>query len=446
MGAGVLKETDQDVINIIKKIALNIQDYEGLLEIVNAQKNIYTVSGLSFHPWNAVSLSHGLPGICMLYAELHEHFPDEGWDQLGHQFLGTLVQEISEQGLQSSSMFSGAAGVGLAAVCLSQNFKLYRKFTDRIHDYLLQQVPVMISECTKRDVTMSDYDAIEGLSGIANYLLIFSEDKKMRPLLLEVIQYLVNLTHDQEYDGVQIPGWYISAKNQFTPMEQQLYPNGNFNLGLSHGICGPIIILSKALLQGVNVPGQALAIKKMVDFLLQFANRDGDELSWKGFISFEEFKRGHASEQDNVRRDAWCYGSPGACMSLLYAGKALQERLYSDLAIQALQQTVQHAQHLVSPTFCHGYAGIVQILMAARELRGQAVFTDEIIFLKGKILSFYDDTYRFGFHNLEYSEDDGGRVKQLDYVGLLGGVTGVLLPLINIELGQKTRWDQAFML
>ncbi|MBE0343534.1 Subtilin biosynthesis protein SpaC, partial [Paenibacillus sp. 28ISP30-2] len=270
----------------------------------------------------------------------------------------------------------------------------------------------MLAAYSNIDIHISDYDVIEGLSGIANYLLIFSEDKKMRSLLVDILQYLVRLADDKEYQGLKIPGWHIPSQNQFTQMEEQLYPEGNFNLGLSHGIAGPIVALSKAMLQGINVPGQERAIKKMVEFLIQFASMDGEHLFWKGVISFEEFKAGCASSHVDFRRDAWCYGNPGVCIALLYAGKALEEPKYTDLALQNLRETAQNVHHVLSPTFCHGYAGIAQILMAAQKISGKDIFNEEIMLFKNKIMSFYDESYPFGFYDFEGGVDDRG-VKKL---------------------------------
>ncbi|WIM40591.1 lanthionine synthetase C family protein [Paenibacillus sp. PK4536] len=433
-----------DIVSTVKNIAIRMKQYDALLQVVNHPRQQLSLNGQHVNPWNPLTLSHGIPGVCMLYAELNAHFPEEGWDQLGHQYLSILVNEITEQGIQSSSMFSGAAGIGLTAICLSQNFQYYHKFIERIDDYLCTHVPLMITECQQRDAFISDYDVIEGLSGIANYLLLHPEEERIQQLQINVIDYLIQLSKDKEVKGIKVPGWYIPSAHQFTAQESELYPDGNFNLGLSHGISGPLLLLSKAWKQGIKREGQDQAIRKMADFLLQFASEEDHHLFWKGFISWKEFESGHASTEESFRRDAWCYGNPGIGLALWYAGTALEEPLYSDLAITNLKETVQDIHSIFSPTFCHGYAGILQILQTIDKQSSVPHFEAEISLLKNMITVFYDKQYLLGFHNYEHFQNSG--LVPVDYVGLLDGATGVCLTLLGLELKKATPWDQAFSL
>ncbi|MDN4619144.1 lanthionine synthetase C family protein [Paenibacillus sp. PsM32] len=433
-----------DIVATVKDIATRMKHYDSLLQVVNHPRQQLSVNGQSINPWNPLTLSHGIPGVCMLYAELHAHFPEEGWDEVGHQYLSILVNEITQQGIHSSSMFSGAAGIGLAAICLSQNFQYYHKFIERIDDYLYSHIPEMIANFQQRDVFISDYDVIEGLSGIANYLLVHPTDERIQQLQTNVLEYLIQLSQDKEVKDLQVPGWYIPSAHQFTTQESELYPDGNFNLGLSHGIAGPLLILSKAWKQGIRLHGQEQAIRKMADFLLQFASEEDGHLFWKGFISWDEYKAGHASTEESFRRDAWCYGNPGIGLALWYAGTALEESLYRDLAITNLKETVNDIHSIFSPTFCHGSAGILQILQTIDKQSTVPQFEKEINIVSKTIINFYDKQYLFGFHNYEHFENSG--LVPVDYIGLLDGVTGVCLPLLAVELTQMTPWDQSFSL
>lgn len=444
MSRSISAVTELETIEMVKKIALNMKDYDRLLYVTQKRENFFEVKGESINPWHPLALSHGLPGVCMLYAELHAHFPNEGWDEIGHQYLSVLVKEIGISGIQTSSMFSGAAGIGLSTLCLSQDFKLYQKFMSRINDYLLDTVPKKISVCSEQDIYMTDYDVIEGISGIVSYLLLLTEEKSMKRLLRETLEFLIRITDDIERHGEKVPGWHIPSEHHFTQQEKDLYPKGSFNLGLAHGISGIIVVLSKALITGIKVKGQEQSIKKMVEFLIQFANKDETHLFWKGFISFEEFKSGKASNKVDFRRDAWCYGNPGVCLALLYAGKALEKNEYTELAIHTLEETIKELHGIYSPTFCHGFAGISQILLKANEIIGEKYFEEHIEELKNKLINSYDDTYIFGFHNHEAFDSRG--VIPVNYVGLLDGSVGVCLSLIGIELGVKTKWREAFVL
>lgn len=219
MGRGAVSGIE---VELVKEIARQVSNYDKVLEIVNKKDNFLSIGEVPLIPWKPTALSHGIPGICMLYGELHAHFPEEGWDDLGHKYLSILVNEIKEKGLHTPSMFSGAAGIGLAAVCLSQHFTYYKGFISRINEYLAEVVPQLLTEFSQREVYMSDYDVIEGVSGIASYLLLFQEDKAMKDLLIDILKYLVRLTEDITMNGEKVPGWHIPSEHQFTDIEKKL--------------------------------------------------------------------------------------------------------------------------------------------------------------------------------------------------------------------------------
>ncbi|WP_458120431.1 lanthionine synthetase C family protein [Paenibacillus sp. Z6-24] len=445
METGTVTGTGMPIVDRIKQIALNMREYDRLLQIVTDPHNDLQLNGERIRPWSATTLSHGIPGLCMLYAELHVHFPDEGWDHTGHQYLSILVKDIAENGIRTPSLFSGAAGIGMAAVCLSLNGELYRKFIDRINDYLWAHIPDMIKNCQQRKARSGDYDVIEGLSGIASYLLLFHKEEKMRPLIDKVLNYLIELTREQEYHGIMVPGWHIPSEYQFTDQESQNYPEGNFNLGLSHGIPGPLIILCKAWQQGIRQPGQLEAIREMASFLICFSSRDEqDRLFWKGCISMEEYRHGAAGKENNFRRDAWCYGNPGVCLALFYAGEVLEVQEWKSLALDTFSQTLQQVHHIYSPTFCHGYAGIAQIASRLQQLSGEKQFENELLKLRSIIMDYDQTEYVFGFCNHEHFEGRG--LTAVQYTGLLDGTVGTALTLLHLLLGSRTPWQQAFLL
>ena len=56
------------------------------------------------------------------------------------------------------------------------------------------------------------------------------------------------------------------------------------NFGLSHGIAGPLAVLSISKLQGVSHPGLEEAIERLIEFFLQYAQEQPDgEVYWAIF-------------------------------------------------------------------------------------------------------------------------------------------------------------------
>ena len=82
--------------------------------------------------WEQTTLSGGLPGICLLLGKLMELYPgEERFVELARGCLGQCVSYLNEHGTFSSSMFSGLAGMGLGAYCVSNGGRDYQKLIKR---------------------------------------------------------------------------------------------------------------------------------------------------------------------------------------------------------------------------------------------------------------------------------------------------------------------------
>jgi len=428
----------------IKKIANNMKDYDQVVRMVTDEKNCRTINGIKYSEWEPTSLSHGLPGLCLLYSRLHKLFPDEGWDRITHQYLSTLVTHINKEGIPGLSMFSGASGIGLAVVSASNGFRNYNKLLNTINDYICNRFEEYLKTLDYSQGTHSfTFDVIEGLSGIMSYLMIYIKQKSMHKYILQGLKKLIELTQVITVNEREIPGWYITAENQFSEQEQQIYPKGNFNTSLSHGVAGPLVILSKAYMEGVVVSGHEEAISRIVKFYQDFRSNDGKRDFWKGQLSLNEVVEGEVSNENVIRRDAWCYGTPGICYALICAGTALKRSDWVSYGVDTLKKAVVDLRGLYSPTFCHGFAGIIQLLRSTEELLEVPIFTNEINQLQEKTLSYYEESNIFGFKNMEYDETEN-MIRPYNAVGLLDGCVGTCLVLLGED--KENFWEKAFLL
>ena len=289
------------------------------------------------------------------------------------------------------------------------------------------------------------YDVIEGLSGVLSYLGIYRNQRKYYNVITRGLEILVNLTKDIEIQGQVVPGWYIPVQNQFSELEQDLYPKGNFNTSLSHGIAGPLIILSDMMANGIIVDGQEEAIIKIIKFLFDFKLNDGERDFWKGQIDFDEVVNKKLTDENIIRRDAWCYGNPGICYAIVSAGNALDNQRLIDYGIENLRLTMNNIKGIFSPTFCHGYAGLYQVLNSVEMLLQKEFFSLEKELLKNKIIDFYNPDYIYGFKNMEL-DNKMEKIKPYDVCGLLEGTTGVCLSLLEGEKKSDNLWKKAFLL
>lgn len=108
---------------------------------------------------------------------------------------------------------------------------------------------------------------------------------------------------------------------------------GHANLGLAHGIPGPLALSAVAWREGVRVPGQAETIEAIARFLVTWSEVDAYGRYWPASLNRGQYRRRPARLPRT--RAAWCYGTPGVARALQLAGCALDRTDWTDLARDA---------------------------------------------------------------------------------------------------------------
>jgi hypothetical protein len=205
---------------------------------------------------------------------------------------------------------------------------------------------------------LREFDLISGLTGIAVYLLHCHGEGG---LLREVLTYLVRLTEPlTNTDGDVLPGWWCAdgPGNQ----SPRRWPGGHGNLGIAHGVSGPLALLSTAVRRGISVPGQADAIGRICTYLDRWRRGTDARPWWPPMISLTEWRTG-TTGQPGPHRPSWCYGTPGLARALQLAALALADRPRQRLAEHALAGCVTDEGQLAQlrdASLCHGWAGLIQ--------------------------------------------------------------------------------------
>src|SRR5207248_2435963 len=125
---------------------------------------------------------------------------------------------------------------------------------------------------------LREYDLIRGLTGIGAYLLhrLSSIPTSGGGLLREVLAYLVRLTEPVTIDDrMVLPGWWSGNAPNDQPSPD--WPGGHGNIGMAHGIAGPLALLSITLQRGITVLGHAEAIERIGAWLDQWRIGSGTQ-------------------------------------------------------------------------------------------------------------------------------------------------------------------------
>ena len=223
-----------------------------------------------------------------------------------------------------------------------------------------------------------------------------------------------------------------------------MYPHGNLNCGLAHGIPGPLALMALALSHEIAVPGIEEAIDRLADWLLEHRADDGWGVNWPYAVPLTAGGvPDHNAPACSPSRAAWCYGAPGVARALWLAGMGRNRPKWQALAIEAMEAVYRRpiaARCIDSPTFCHGVAGLLHVTLRFANDTRLPAFTEAAADLAEWLLSAYEPDSLLGYRNWE----PGGT--RVDQAGLLDGAPGVLLALLAASTDVEPLWDRAFLL
>ncbi|CAO5152929.1 class I lanthipeptide synthase [Frankia sp. AiPs1] len=306
--------------------------------------------------WHRQSLSKGAPGIALLHA--WHAAPDES-GALVHRWLRHATTDGLSVG-PGAGLWFGAPALAYAIATISP---------ERYRD-ALTNVDAAVTTLTQRRLTtarariqaarrprLAEFDLVRGLTGLGAYLLRRDPD---HPLLRDVLRYLVALTRPLpagDAAGPDAPGWWSSDP----PPSHPATGGGHANLGMAHGIAGPLALLALALRAGIIVPGHAKAIERITGWLDAWRQDAPTGLWWPEHLTVTDLHTGRPA-QAGPARPSWCYGTPGLARAQQLAALAISDQPRQAAAEHALTACLRdpaQLDRLTDPALCHGWAGVV---------------------------------------------------------------------------------------
>jgi hypothetical protein len=391
----------------------------------------------SFTNWRPAGLWGGYAGLAVLAASLDAVDPEYGWDGIGFDHLRHAVRGIEAERAVRVGL-AGLAGLATAASLLSRDGARYDTLLTTLESAIVERVE-HTSEGVLRSrphgVPVALFDVITGLTGAGRYLLDRAQSEPCRRALQTLLRTFVYLS---ENGADAVPHWHTTFRHA-TDNLRRVHPDGNVNLGMAHGLPGPLALLSLSTSHGVEVTGQHDAIVRTADLLLQAQCSDEWGVGFPAAVSMFA----PCGEGTMPARSAWCYGPPGVARALWLAGAASGRSEYRDLALAAMTAVFERPipnRRIDSATLCHGVAGLLQVtLRFARDGAG-TLFSAAAQELTAQLLAAHEPESRFGYRDLKPS---GLRI---DNPGLLEGAAGVALVLLAAATSAEPAWDRILML
>lgn len=394
-------------------------------------------------PPTGYSALNGGVGLALLYAELGRDDPQ--FRPIAHRYLALAGRELT--GAQRHCLYEGAPALAFAAVSAMQHPGEYAKLLGDLDASVHRSVRRRLDQERARlraGAVAKHYlrhDVIAGLTGLGRYLLRRCPGSaEAESLLREILAYVGELTRPVEREGESMPGWWVEDFSPYASAESV----GHANLGMAHGIPGPLALLASAWRAGVRVPGQEEAIGAIAEFLVEWSDEDDGGPYWPRSLDLAQYL--NRPSRLPRERMAWCYGTPGVARALQLAGLALERTGWTDVAREAAQGVFRRPEAewgFADTCLCHGSAGLLHIVGRINVDDPRCRLEGDIDRLAQRVVDAFDTDARFGyrqFHTRKLADHDDP--------GFLTGSAGVALALHAYRNGPRpaSGWDSVLLL
>ncbi|HUQ54669.1 lanthionine synthetase C family protein [Lentzea sp.] len=309
-------------------------------------------------PYHPMSLADGYCGLAVLFARLSDESPE--LRAIAHEHLAAAARTRRPA---NESLFDGAPSLGFAARSIARADGDYRGVLARIDPHVLRLAEKsLVAEearllAREPGARMACYDVTSGLTGIGRYLLACGAGA--RPVLERLLEYLVRLTDPVRVRGQWVPGWWTPDPSLLAgPVA---HPDGHFNLGMAHGVSGPLALMALCHGQGVAVEGHEEAMRRIATWLLSRRGFDEHGPYWPALVPLEH-EVACAADLLPPSRVAWCYGAPGVARAVQLAAAAVGEPAWADEAKTTLRAAFRRPRErwgIRDASLCHGSAGVL---------------------------------------------------------------------------------------
>ncbi|MCK1711148.1 MULTISPECIES: lanthionine synthetase C family protein [unclassified Bradyrhizobium] len=398
--------------------------------------------------WSSYGFGSGNAGLSLLWAHLDRCCPNAGWDKQFHISLDLATKAAETHGLATPSLFSGLAGLAFAAQYASNGSPRYRRLLTTLDTHicalLRPSISFFRSDSPAFGAPVELFDLISGLSGAAAYLLTrYGTAREVDQTVEEILRCFVGLA--SETNG--LPAWHtpLHYTRSYDSMTGS-FPQGFLNCGLAHGIPGPLAVMALGHRYGLPIEGLAEAIEHIATWLLEHRHDDAWGMNWPSGVGLDVTQSGvsvRAASATAPSHAGWCYGSPGLSRSLFLSGLALKSEKLCSAAVEAIEAVIRRPYEiraLRSSTFCHGIAGLLQVVLRFSKEAPRESLRAGVAELASTLLSMYDPQSAFGYQS--YSSEG----LMIDSPSLLDGAAGVSLVLLAIGFDVEPVWDRAFLL
>ncbi|CDR66325.1 lanthionine synthetase C family protein [Staphylococcus schweitzeri] len=379
-----------------------------------------------------VTLSHGIPGL-ILFLDAYQKSFNINTEYIVHKYVMKLAPYLQNH-QYNNSLFGGLSGIAFSMDIASQNGRNYQNILNNIDDVIVNEIENKLDQILQEPLNPLNYDTISGLAGIGRYLLnrIDVSGTNVRTLK-RILTYFKEIQYSQN-------SWVVPQESQFLESDKNYFTQGNINLGLAHGVLGPMSLFALCMIKGITIENHQHILKDMYKFIM-------DKKFCSNYRWLQRYDLISERNHFNFIRNGWCYGNTGVMTTMFLIGQALQDEEIIQMSKKVMLQVINDKEeNLISPTICHGLSSQILMLTIMNLHFELDEVSDYITELTNKLISHYKEDHLVNF--IDINENKQGEFKS-GKVGLLEGEIGVYLSLItlqNINILNGKNWTNAFLI
>lgn len=332
------------------------------------------------------------------------------------ELLQEVVNSLPDQWEEIEPSFAeGLAGIAYVLHCLQAS-----DFSPVYPEAKLQGVDRYLFEVAMEQIEGGEIDFLYGASGILHYFLEKSHQSPIEDYLHSMVQKMADHALIYPDTSYLYPNIYSNKGSQY------------LDFGLSHGVCGVLLVLLQAQEKGIQKELIEPLVSGGLNLMIDFRGHVSTEENLYSFFPF--FLDKESSKPYFGNRLGWCYGDLNQALLLYRSSQLFQREEYRKLGdlvgTHTLLRKEKESTEIEHMHFCHGSAGLATFYQTLYELSG---------------IETYHEGYEYWIeqtliHLCDQSDD------LLQEPGLLEGLIGIAFTLLSYLSHQRLDWPKTFLL